>query len=46
VAENERTKLTTWCCIDQGENSLTAVFEKNQYHAKETAKAMVQIDNS
>lgn len=42
----EESKVTTWCCIDQGVSTMWANYEKNIYTPQEVAKAMIHIDNS
>jgi hypothetical protein len=42
----EESKVTTWCCIDQGTSTMWANYEKNIYTPQEVAKAMIHVDNS
>lgn len=42
----EESKVTTWCCIDQGTSIMWANYEKNIYTPQEVAKAMIHVDNS
>lgn len=41
-----RTKMTTWCCLDQGESKIKATVGKNVYAVGETVEACAEIDNS
>lgn len=45
-AQMEESQITTWCCIDQGTSKMWANYEKNIYTPQETAKAMINVDNS
>lgn len=44
--QHEKSKVTTWCCIDQGTSTMWANFEQNVYTPEQTAKAMINCDNS
>jgi len=44
--QQETSKVTTWCCIDQGISAMWSAFEKNIYTPQEIAKAMIHVDNS
>lgn len=45
-AQMEESKISTWCCIDQGVSKMWANYEKNIYTPNEVAKAMIHVDNS
>jgi len=42
----ETSKVTTWCCVDQGTSGMWSSFEKNVFTPHEIARAMVNVDNS
>lgn len=44
--QREVANIKTWCCVDQGHSEMWANFEKNIYTPQETARAMINIDNS
>ena len=44
--QQETSKVTTWCCVDQGVSAMWSEFEKNVFTPHETARAMINVDNS
>ena len=43
---SDTERISTWCCINQGETKLHAKFNKNVFEQNDKAKAEVSIDNT
>ena len=43
---NQTVSLTTCCCCNQGESSLSVKFDKNIFYSNEQALADVLVNNS
>ena len=46
AVSHNQAEITTCCCVNQGTSKWKTEFEKNIYTAKETARAIVSVDNS
>ena len=38
--------MKTWCCIDQGQSTISATVGKNVYTIGDKVEAIAEIDNS
>ncbi len=46
ITQATETRLSTWCCVDQGMTKLQVNFEKNVFEPNDVCKALINLDNS
>lgn len=46
ISKESETKVTTWCCVDQGRSKIEVQFDKNTYLPNEYVRSRVALDNS
>ena len=46
IHQNSETRLTTWCCVDQGQSKIDVTFNKNSFEAHETCQATIKVNNA
>ena len=44
-AQSETSHIKTWCCVDQGQSTLSSVFAKNVFLPNEIAEGHVKVNN-
>lgn len=44
-AQSETSHIKTWCCVDQGQSTMSSVFAKNIFLPNEVAEGHVKVNN-
>ena len=45
ISSKSTSRISTWCCVDQGTSEIEVLFDKNYFEPHETCTAHVNLNN-